>query len=71
MGAIKIENDSGQRMLFQLELDLKPIFLVDGETMTIEFDDGEEPPTLILGRLEDEVFGAILPGDGKLNIERG
>lgn len=70
MPVLKITNDAKTDLLFQVEPELQSFSLSPGDSAKLIYDYDEEPLEITLGDTTDSVFGAVIPGDGPLRIEK-
>ena len=70
MPVLKITNDAKTDLLFQVEPELQSFSLSPGESAKLLYDYEHEPPEITFGETTDPVFGAVIPGDGALQIEK-
>ncbi len=67
---IRLTNDSDTSMVFQLEPECFQFTVAPNENVVITYDYDQEPLELRLGKTSDPVFGAVVPGDGDVIIEK-
>jgi len=57
-------------MVFQIEPEGLQFSIDPNEDVLVNYDYDVEPLELRLGETDDPVFGAIVPGDGDLTVEK-
>ena len=70
MPKIIVTNDAKTSLVFQVEPECHQFSIDPGESVDFNFEYDEDPPELRVGAVDDPVYGAVFPGDGRFRVVR-